>query len=383
MTLAGREYCGQMIGAAVKSHLSIVAAVAIAATFTCEELVQAKPAFEVAGCLDHVLLSEDGSCLTNESMPFEVTVSGDQWQIRSFEQKGFCRETTCDGISIFHFCKANVGPFAKHLRLPPAYRVLVEPGPIPSGGSSVAIPWLAYASSTVVQTNPADLPAPWFNPRVDPNAHAYKAQFRVSANPPYLAESATFVLSQERAAKAGLSLWLNHEGPSVLREVDAKWKPHEPDGFVAEAYKVIGVTNIGDLTLPISFELTIFYPLSDGRSRIIEIYRGTNVVAKTIGPKKIAPTTPDKPIFVRDFRFQNRDFNVDYLEYLVSDWIRSAHSDDLQTLFNQKMHNPNLHLDSCVITQRRSPIGGYAVFAVMLIFPLAVIAYQWNRRRRI
>src|SRR5208283_6020115 len=95
-------------------------------------------------------------------------------------------------------------------------------------------------------------------------AHVYEPTINLSAAPPYLPESATFVITEKRAESASGSPWLNkeayHDGKRIPRKIDQQWRPREPFGFRGASYKVIATTNIDGLTLPVLFEFAIYVP---------------------------------------------------------------------------------------------------------------------------
>ena len=367
----------------MKTILNIIVAVITVATYSYAGTLDSKVSIEITGSLDHLIFRR-GS-FTNDSFPFKMIVSDNQWQIMTFGNGDSYTETTYDGTNIFHFCKTNLMPLSESFALSPmAYRVVVEPGPIPSGGYSVEIPWLAYASSAIFKTDIADLPAPWLDPRNNLKAHVYESKIQASSRFPYLPESATFELTKERAEKATDSTWITREGyrhdRRFVRKIDKNWKPDEPNGFIAARYVVTAVTNINGLTFPTSFELAIYRPLS---KRPVDTYSGTNMVVRKMPLKIIRPTTLDKPIYVKDFRFYDKELNISYLDYISENWISSTNSTDLQKIFRRKLENPNLSLDSLIIRQpQRKPIMIYVFFAIAFLFPLPIIIYHWKKRIR-
>jgi hypothetical protein len=326
--------------------------------------------FEVSGDLDHIMLSTDGSVLTNQVSSFSMIVSGDHWQTKDYKSDSSYREITCDDVSIFHFCKDDTFTLPEKYIYPTGIHVFVESAPIPSGGYAVEIPWLAYASTSVAQTNCADLPALWLEPRYIPNAHIYKSDIEVYANSPHLPREVTWVVTKERDKAAADNSWLNTEGLEDIRKVYRQLTWNAPAGFVGGKYKVITMTNIDGLTLPIAFELTTYY-LS---TKIPwEIYRGTNIIIKKMASKKIVPNKPGKPIFVVDYRFHDYLKNIDYLQYLAKGWIISPQSKTLQNFFARKINNPKLSVDDFVtFTYGPSPIFRY-VIGITAIVPLLVI----------
>jgi len=361
----------------------IAAIVATAVVLSCASSTQAETAFEVSGSLDH-FVRHQGS-YTNQEMSFKMVVSGGQWQIISSENEDIPAETTttCDGANIFHYCKADelVFPNSFAGALPHnCYRVKIERGPIPSGGYQVEIPWFAYASSTLVRSNFADLPAPWMNPRYSLLAHVYEPTANFSSAPPYLLESATFIITEKRAEGASSSPWLNREthqnGKRIPRKIDSQWRPSEPIGFRGASYQVMATTNIHGLTLPVLFELAVYVPSIQEPS---EIFRGTNIIISERAPTNIKPGKTDKFMYVVDFRFSRESQDISYLDYISADWIGSTNEIQLQSFFKSMLENPNLSLDSRIVSATKpTRIAVRVIFGVALGSPLLFIIYKWR-----
>jgi hypothetical protein len=178
----------------MKRILNAAAIFFLAAVYCRAESQHAKVALEISGTIDRFFYRK--SRLTNESLLFKMVVSGERWQIATTPapQSSAYSETTCDGTNIFHFNKTNILSFDSKTRGLPrnCYWCRIDPGIIPSGGYSVQIPWLAYASSTLAQVSLINIPAPWIDPRYYPRAHAYEAQVEAFTNPPYLPQSVNF-----------------------------------------------------------------------------------------------------------------------------------------------------------------------------------------------
>jgi hypothetical protein len=361
----------------------IASMAATAVVLSCAGSTQAETAFEVSGSLEHLVYHQQS--YTNQWLSFKMLVSGGQWQIISSENEDIPAETTttCDGANIFHYCKADVLIFSNSFGgvLPHnCNRVIVEQGPVPSGGYHVEIPWFAYASSKLAQSNFADLPTPWMNPRYSLQAHVYEPTINLSAAPPYLPESATFIVTKERAESASGSPWLDkeayHDGKRIPYKVDQQWRPREPFGFTGATYNVIATTNIHGLTLPVLFELAIYVP---SVQEPIEIFRGTNIIIRERSPTNIQPGKPDKAIYVMDFRFSNESQHISYLDYVSWNWISSTNETELQRFFNGMLENPDLSLYSRVISAPKPKrVTTQVVLVVALLFPLFFMIYQWR-----
>ncbi|MGA2179556.1 MAG: hypothetical protein ABSH15_08250 [Verrucomicrobiota bacterium] len=365
----------------MKKILGIIAAVATTATYSSVQPSLHAASYEVRGSLDHFGFYGRES-FTN-STPFTMVVSGEQWQINNNEGGISNSAAICDGTNIFYFDKSKVIVFRGQSPLPPdSYVVAVEAGPVPSGGLSggggVRVLWFAYESSVVVGTNSDDLPAPWLNARYIAKAHAYKSKVEVLGDSPYLPSSASFTLTESRVNNAAANPWLVHEGPAASHPDYQHWKLFEPYGFIGARYNVLATTNIHGLRLPVNFELVILRPSSE--TPTMEIYRGANIVIREIASRKIEPKALDKPIFVTDFRFQSRERHIDFIRYVAKQWITSAQSPDLETLFEQKLKDPGIGPRSLLSPggEQSSKSSNWVRAAIFIVFisPLLLIAYR-------
>jgi hypothetical protein len=306
-----------------------------------------------------------------------MIVSGDQWQIKTFDSGPSPSETTCDGVSIYHFSKDAVFSLPKRFGQPSGYHVHVESAPFPSEGYAQEILFLAYAAKAKDRTNLATLPAPWLDPRAEPNAHIYEAEFLFNTAPPYLPASGSYVATRERMESAADSPWLNVEGfgAGTMRKTYRSLRWDVSNGFVGGVYKVKATTNLSGMTLPTDFSLTTYYPTEV--SRVADIYFGTNITIKITSQARVQPSAIDKVIYVTDFRLHDTARDINYLQYLSKDWIRSPESQVLRNFFSRKSRNPKLTADDFV-TFKTGPglTMKYLVLTVLLIPPLLMFFFR-------
>jgi len=337
-------------------------------------------AFEAAGSLDCTFLRDDGTVFTKQSLAFEVLVSGNRWRIRNLENGGNYWERTCNGTDIFHV-------FIDTRTKLPHYAGFVESGTIPSGGYRVSIPWLAYASSGAAH-NEVEIPAPWADPRNDPNAHAYEAEIRLPDRPLFTPQIAIFVLSQGRAARAGASPWLPTESlrPHQRRELN-RWRPNAPTNFVGGIYQVNETLETNGVRIPTDFQLTAYRPVparpdaAASNSPVAALYRGTNIAIRLVPPQEILPASADKPIDVRDLRFQDRRLNISSIYYSISNaWLVSTGSQELQANFRHKMETVPRGIFGFLKAEPKLVLI-YTLFVVLVVVP-AVVAVLRARRKR-
>lgn len=362
-------------------RILIIAGLAAFSTYLQAEIPTHTISFEVSGFLNCQFFRNDGSLFTNQLLKFEMRITGDQWQIKNFEGDSYW-ERSCDGTNIYHYFKD------KETTLP-GYGGFVESGTIPSGGYPVALPWLAYASSSACK-NKTEFPAPWSDPRNDPYACAFEPVVHVSTNSPFLPESVIFVLTKELAAKAGVNPWLPKEGISLSdRQFRKNWMPKEPIGFTGGIYRVVSSTNIQGLSLANSFELLKYRQAyrrsaTSSNSPIAAIYSSTNVFIRPLEPTPITPVTSDKPIFVMDMRFQDGKLNINYISYFITNrWITDQNSAELQTLFDLKKKSIPF-FDWKSLSRNWKFISIYVLLGITFFLPLIILIYRMirNMRRR-
>jgi hypothetical protein len=309
-----------------------------------------------------------------------MLISGNQWRIKNFETGGSYWERSCDGTNIYHFFKDNKTTL-------PGYGGFAESGIIPSGAYPVALPWLAYASSSICESN-IEFPVPWSDPRNDPYATAFEPEVRLSTNSPYLPENVTFVLTKERAEKAGTNPWLPTEGISLSdRQFRKDWMPKEPIGFTGGVYRVTSSTNLQGLTLPTAFELVKFRQAvrrsaTSTNSPIAAIYSGTNIIITMLDPTTISPKTSDKPIYVMDMRFQDSNLNINYIGYFITNqWITDTNSIGLQRLFVLKKKSIP-YFDWKLLRRNWKFIGIYLLLGITFFLPLVIMIHRVIRSMR-
>lgn len=186
--------------------------------------------------------------------------------------------------------------------------------------------WLAYGSaSTFVDDHPREMPLPWTEALFSLAGYGFEVQPSVGGDAPRLLKSCKFI----RATKYDLTTEdaeLNR--PELERVTDLnelkRWKTeliHRrkdfQQGFVAGDFETLSFTNLGGISVPLTFELRTFNPDWRSGPKLRYVSSVTNVEL-TLSPVKFRPEIR-APLRVSDTRYRYRDKTkaFDALVYFV------------------------------------------------------------------
>lgn len=332
--------------------------------------------YSVTGKLDCVFYNSNGSVFTNQTLNFEVLVAGEKWQVKSFEESGAFWVRGCDGDSIYHLFED--GSMERPVNLG-----LVEDGPMPSSGYASALPWLAFASAPFLRSH-QQLPfAPWANPYFEPAVCAYASIVSLSPQPPYLPESADFVVDADRIESYRAGRYFVREGKTrgdIQRQ--AMRVRTEPIGFKGGYYRVLSYTNYHGLRLPLQFQLVKLRPRvtagHGSNSPVAAVFSGSGIGYGLVNLVSGLPDIQVKPVSVTDLRFRSAPLHIDGISYMTTnEWVTDTNAARLVAAFKAEIASTSRFIPG---DKRRLAV--MAVLVVLAVLPLAYGAMRILRHHR-
>lgn len=257
-------------------------------------------------------------------VPFLVCVSNGQWFISLQYGPDHWQEIGCDGKDVYrihYFPEPHGAPAA------------VTPGVTPQNVMhECGLLWFAFCSGKYFLTNDGrDLAVPWEMTAWDPFAHVYELKGSFTNEEYRLPVFVWFEVVERRLQQAAQhpQLW----PPKVLREDVARLAQLKP-GTTGAVYRAWDWRRVGEVQVPSRFELEIMYHRWRGDERqpllgdngVFLRYTGhiTNVAAAVghVGPPPILGK-----LVVTDWRLQDREVGLEYVQYRVTNGVWPATND--------------------------------------------------------
>ncbi len=268
--------------------------------------------FEATGKVDYAAYNNNGSIGQHLHYDFTVAVSNNQWFIKAIWPKSYSAEHGCNGKSVFGII---YDPSLTPTNVP-------TPGNINSGTYPLLMDpynrvlWLAFASSYYIDTVTNNfMPAPWTDPFNNPRAYAYKVQIERFRKPPKLPAELTFIADKGLLSTAATNVNLDNpfkEDIASLSEI--------PVGFVGGKFLTTGTTNYNGLEVPVKFEMMQYAP--DGFP-VVAKWSGRVTKLSPLKKESFLPKIPERGISVADYRFRDKEHNVRYINYNLTNgnWL--------------------------------------------------------------
>lgn len=201
------------------------------------------------------------------------------------------------------------------------FRACITKGTQPIDSSwNVQVPWFALASGETIARGTRMLP-PLYSPRVDALGNIVSPQIAPGGLPPFLPKTATFTVSEQLKKRIDDSPFLSCEprNRKLLKLIPEELRRYS-DGQLMAEYLVISSTNVGGLEIPTQFELNRYaYSRQDTTRRLATVkYRGQVSAVTLTVEEPMLPAISNK-LFVTDRRVQNRDAEIDYVSYELTD----------------------------------------------------------------
>jgi hypothetical protein len=268
---------------------------------------------------------------------------------------------------------------------------------------TVSIPWLSFCSSHFLShsTNRDSIPSLWGQPRTDPMSYVCSTEITQFTKPPYLPEKIKWVTSPTQIAFATSNSYLRIEDATVeeLNKRSVDFQASISAGKSLGNYRVLDVTNVDGLILPLKFELDAYGYLSpeaiktaqhilneqsetnDLKGKIVKdtyltaVYKGT-VTKISIDSNHVELPEPKIPMFLMDHRLSSRSDGIDYVAYKSKQWKPQVDTELLNLLEIKKKHPPHNLSPS-------KPIGMHMqnVVRVLVLFICFAPLFVWGVRK--
>jgi hypothetical protein len=307
--------------------------------------------------------------------PFKASSNGEDWWIevhygdRYFEVLGGDGERTCSIVTFSQSSlEESLGPERANIAIPQAY-VIDSSLPYHSEGTTCIV-WLAFCSSGYFNQDPKTMPAIWNMGFHDPVTHGLVIR-DLSLFGGGLPKAFELVMSRSSFMKTKEHEFLSNRVPK--REIKRAGRILPEDQVLAR-YWTAGATNIGALTFPTEFFLDLIDAKKAGNAQKIQSYRGTVRVVRDEQREAYLPDIAGN-IYVRDYRFFSRPFQIDEISYVNTNHNWMAKTDPgLLELFEatkQSMGRPK-------VSER---VRDFVPFALLIIFVALPILFYTLRRK--
>ncbi len=275
---------------------------------------------------------------------YRIIVAGtNRWLMRYYlDNSNDYRDTACDGTNIYEIL----------------WTVLMENNPSGEGGAAKISPfciptisyqafqaliWFAYASGEYLKTN-ISIPALWLQPFLDPEAHIYDMEVKLSNNPPYLPESAIWIVSSNKIRNLNNEFKKWPVNSKEKLEERKKWlSPNhilpEPIGFISAKYKVLSFTNVNGFYFPLEFVFEKYEYISTNEikpkvSNLKEIINGLTRNIDIITNYSIYPELPkNKRVIIFDSRYKDKEGNMLSISYYATNSWTNYDKEAVQAKF--------------------------------------------------
>jgi hypothetical protein len=316
--------------------------------------------FQATGEVEYWAYNANGSSYQNYHYDFTLSVSNNQWYIKTIWPDSFIAEHGCDGESVF----GVIYDYSSGTNR-------VPPGDINSGTYPLLtdpynrVLWLAFASSPYLdRMADSSMPAPWAGPLVDPYAYAYKTQLERSKVPPRRPMHLKFVADRDLISSAPKNTNLNNPSKDEIAALSSI-----PVGFLGGEYFAKTTTNFNGLEIPTEFEMIQYYvPIGLPAAK----WSG-HVSAITLASMESYLPEINRPVSIADYRFRNDEHSVRFINYNLTNrnWPteKDLNDPDLRQRFlakiNQQVSEPKEYVP-------RTPIA-VILAVVFFVPPLAIL----------
>jgi hypothetical protein len=353
------------------AHISIQALISLSLLFWTNAAVGAPLRFEVSGTVRSTAYYSDGRVLTNQAVRFEAAINGKEWFIRTVYGEQHSVEYGTDGTNVFQLLHDLTRPGAGSSLVRSG---VILPGTYPTISEGwTALVWWAYCSAPYLTatSNAFNLLCPWLDPVRDIRTHTLRMEPSEIDAATGLPAKVRFVVDAERLASAPANRLLNS---AVLRENKARDEialiRHLEPGFAAGEIEIITWTNRGELRVPSLFKATqraFPDPGLPGGWVFAEYFGELHSLTTPPQRSSYLPDIGGREVSVGDFRLNDKDSNVDYINYRItnSTWP-VVPGEEHRTLFEKRRAAFQRHY--------REPVVDRKLVFVLIIVTLVVPA---------
>lgn len=301
--------------------------------------------FRIQGDLTSTSFKQDGSLLSNFSREFKIRLTPDKWYIEVKYGPNWYSQIVGFETNIY---EVLYDPKADEEWPLPAN---VCPGLYPRNQYDfVTVPWLAFCSHQFFSVEKwAEMPTPWHHALSEPQANFCTAEVVFLPGSLRLPQTISYLTSRTRMKSAARSSYLRVETLSekerIRRMVD--YGSIYPENTKLGEYRILNVTNVFGVTIPLLFELRQ-YALRARPTQEIEIHReekSTFLSAVHVGVVESVQVREEdfvlprllKSASVADYRLHDRPLKIDLVQYTVTNgvWITGVNQ-ELLGLLNVK-----------------------------------------------
>ncbi len=259
---------------------------------------------------------------------FNVISDGQFWRIKALYGAKHYSVYSSDGTNVFSYLVQEDETRSRVFSSAPA---TVVPGRLPVDSTwYVVLPWLAFASKEFLDAQPdlgaVEIPAPWAIALGDPVALAYLAKVDRGTEVPFVPQGVTFYRDAAKLKRlvAGEDFTLGGLGVATkekfMMEASGILKAtpvlEHPDG----EFRVLSWMGVGRFQLPQEIELIRYLSPAGTNNHDLLVpltrFRLYTTNAEVCEVQANVPP-PDRPVWVADYRLQNRRYKVRQTMYLI------------------------------------------------------------------
>lgn len=341
---------------------------------------------EVSGTLAAVDYDAKGKDYHHVDTEFTASVSAHRWSIRADYGPNHYSVYACDGTNVYSYLFDHRTKV--HTYLPGT----VVRGQYPSDSTwYVTLPWLVYASADwlqqhVAKDGTASLPAIWAIPLGDPLALVYNCKLSINSEEPRTPTAVDFVVDPAR---------LNRVRDGAF-EILGSVPENQRDAWLLTArayqanstearFRVLTFTNIDGSRLAARFELRRYDIMQTNTQdqRLVSLITGS-LMAANGHEGNIGLPKADMPIFVNDFRFNNKADHIDAVKYPITNSAWKAFDlPEMAELYKRALANRPRKTSASTMKGLKAAAFLLVVVAIPLLVMRRAIKIRSDRQRQL
>jgi hypothetical protein len=344
------------------------------------------PGYEVEGTLE-VQNYRQGNLIKHLRYDFAFAVQGPRWYFRIDDynvkdSRGnpliHRNESGSEGNEIYMLAVSSSSARAPIVgKLTNIVQGAVSLGQVPLYDGDRRLLWIAFASGGyLAREKKPKWGLPWPLPNNYPDDY-FQMDFVRHKTPPGLPDEMTY-------RSPGYFFGASSAKGVVPKRVD--YPAPFNHGFVAAQYRVTGITNIGELELPLGFEMTRFAPRLErtNSQEFIPVQVWVARVSKVEGLRRMGflpVITQEGEVEVLDYRFRDEALKLRELRYTIEDKKWRSMSDPAIKRMSEAQRN--IAISRIEARKKREPQRIVAILGVLLVagVPLVYLVLYVFRQR--